>query len=321
MQKIMVGEMRQRPGSRLRAASGIENAGRGAFAARQSIGVGNGAHAGLVPPGGAEDKGNMRVIPFLAASVGAAARSVVDYALPPRCPGCGAIVGEADRFCVECWGKLRFLGEPCCARCGLPFEVDPGPGALCGACVVDPPPWTSARAAMGYDAVARAVALRLKYGRRVALARLMAHHMAAHLPDAARDEPDRALLVPVPLHRARLWRRGFNQALLIAREIGRTRGIAVDPLTLCRVKATQPLHRLGPKARERMVAGAFALAPARRDRLKGRTILLVDDIHTSGATARACTRVLLRGGAEAVHLLCWARALPHDAEASSGLLD
>lgn len=233
---------------------------------------------------------------------------VIDYALPPRCPGCGAIVAADDAFCLACWSDMRFLGEPCCARCGMPFDHEMGAGALCGACLADPPPFDSARAVLAYGDAARTVALRLKYGRRLGLARLIARHMARHLPPGA-DAGEGALIVPVPLHRWRLWGRGFNQAALIADHLGRQAGLSVDKRTLVRARRTQPLRNLNPDMRARVVKDAFALAPDHG--FKGRSILLIDDVHTSGATAAACARTLKRGGAASVHLLCWARALPH----------
>ena len=231
-------------------------------------------------------------------------RPVVDYALPPRCPGCGVIVDADDAFCLNCWNGMRFLGEPCCARCGLPFDHDMGSGGSCGSCLADPPPFDSARAVLAYDEVARKVALRLKYGRRVGLARLIARHMARHV--RVSDPPP--LIVPVPLHRWRLWWRGFNQSALIADHLGRLTGLDVDKHGLMRVRATQPLRGADPRRRAKAVRGAFGLAKGHR--FRGRTVILIDDVHTSGATAAACSRALKRGGASSVHLLCWTRALP-----------
>ncbi|MEK7454694.1 MAG: ComF family protein [Pseudomonadota bacterium] len=231
-------------------------------------------------------------------------RPVMDYALPPRCPGCGAIVGADHGFCLDCWSGMRFLGPPCCARCALPFEHEMGEGAACGACLAQPPPFDSARAVLAYGDVARTVALRLKYGRRIGLARLVAGQMLRHV----RPEMEGALIVPVPLHRWRLWGRGFNQSALIADHLGRLTGLAVDKHGLRRVKRTQPLRGMNPKQRAKAVRGAFALGPDHK--LAGRVIWLVDDVHTSGATAAACAKLLKAGGAREVHLLCWARALP-----------
>lgn len=235
-------------------------------------------------------------------------RPVVDYALPPRCPGCGVIVDTDDAFCLPCWGGMRFLGDPCCARCGLPFEHDMGTGAECGACMADPPPFDSARAVLAYGDIARTIALRLKYGRRVGLARLIARHMARHV-ETGHAAP---VIVPVPLHRWRLWWRGFNQSALIARQLARRTGLDVDNRALLRTRRTKPLRGMNPAVRTKAVRGAFALSPGHA--LKGRAVLLIDDVHTSGATAAACARALKHGGAASVHLLCWARVLPLDAD-------
>ncbi len=230
-----------------------------------------------------------------------------DLALPPRCPGCGEVVGADHRFCAPCWGSLRFLGPPWCAGCQIPFEFDRGDGALCGECLASPPPHDGVRAAVAYGDVARQVALKLKYGGRTAYAATMAQAMARLMPEGA------DLLVPVPLHRWRIWSRGFNQAALIATALSKASGVPADAHLLRRAKATPVLRGLGPRGRAKAVAGAFALTLDARDKLKGRTVVLVDDVHTSGATADACARMLKRGGAARVILLCWARVLGEDA--------
>lgn len=231
---------------------------------------------------------------------------LADLALPPRCPGCGEVVGADHRFCARCWGSLRFLGPPWCASCQAPFEFDRGEGMVCAACMADPPPHDGVRAAVAYGDVARHVALKLKYGGRMAYAATMAEAMARLMPD------DAGLLLPVPLHRWRIWGRGFNQAALIAAALSKASGVPADAHLLRRVKATPVLRGLGHRGRAKAVAGAFALARDARERLSGKTVVLVDDVHTSGATAHACARVLKRGGAPRVILLCWARVLEAD---------
>ncbi|MFD0945871.1 double zinc ribbon domain-containing protein [Sphingomonas canadensis] len=231
---------------------------------------------------------------------------LADLALPPRCPGCGEIVHADHRFCAACWASLRFLGPPWCATCQAPFDHDRGEGAQCGECLADPPPHDGVRAAVAYGDVARGVALKLKYGGRTAAAITMAQAMARLMPG------DAGLLVPVPLHRWRIWGRGYNQAALIAAALSRQTGVPADPFLLRRVKATPVLRGLGARRRAKAVAGAFALARNARATLKGRAVVLVDDVHTSGATARACARVLRRGGAARVTVLCWARVLEGD---------
>lgn len=232
---------------------------------------------------------------------------LADLALPPRCPGCGEVVGADHRFCARCWGSLRFLGPPWCASCQIPFDFDRGEGAVCAECMAEPPPHDGVRAAVAYGEVARHVALKLKYGGRMACAATMAQAMARLMPEGAE------LLVPVPLHRWRIWGRGFNQAALIAEALSKASGVPADAHLLRRVKATPVLRGLGHRGRAKAVSGAFALAPDARERLKGRAVVLVDDVHTSGATAQACARVLKRGGAREVILLCWARVLGEDA--------
>lgn len=237
-------------------------------------------------------------------------RQALDFALPPRCPACGVIVGEPHSFCLPCWQSLAFLGEPCCIRCGLPFEFggDGTESVECGRCLADPPAFDRLRAAVGYGDTARKVALRLKYSGRPAVAGTLARFMRRHLDPAAGE----ALLIPVPLHRWRIWRRGYNQSALIASELGAASGIAVDHRLLRRIRSTPPLRGLGRQERARAVQGAFAVDPRLRGALRGRRIILVDDVFTSGATASACARVLKRAGAARVEILCWARVVRVD---------
>lgn len=229
-------------------------------------------------------------------------RFVADFALPPRCPGCGAVTGGDHLFCAACWSTLRFLGPPWCAGCNVPFAYDRGEDARCAECLADSPAHAGIHAAVTYGDVARTVALRLKYGGRTALAETMARQMARLL------SADAELLIPVPLHRWRLWSRGFNQAALIAHALTTACDVPNDPLLLRRVRATPPLRGMGATARARAVAGVFRVVDPQA-RLRGKTVVLIDDIYTSGATTDACVRVLLRAGAAKVSILCWARVL------------
>ena len=183
----------------------------------------------------------------------------------------------------------------------------PGAGE-CGACLADPPPFNRLRAAVAYGDIARKVALKLKYSRRPGIAETLARFMNRH----GNAFPADALIVPVPLHRWRIWSRGYNQAALIARALGKMSGRETDFHLLRRVKATPVLRGLGRNARARTMRGAFAVSAEGKKRLAGRPVLLVDDIYTSGATTRACAAVLIRAGASEVGVLCWARVLRDD---------
>jgi ComF family protein len=237
----------------------------------------------------------------------------VDVVLPPRCLACGEIVDADSSFCAPCWMTLAPVTAPFCEECGTPFELA-GSGPRCGACIAEPPRYR-ARAAYAYEGAARDVVLALKHGDRLHLAPAMATALRRAAPQAIAD-PD-AVIVPVPLHRWRLWRRGYNQSAELARALAAATRLPLAVDALVRVRATKVSAGLSPKARRRNLAGAFRVPPARRPLVANRPVVLVDDVYTTGATADACARALLRGGAKSVDLVAWARVVRPEADVHS----
>jgi len=237
---------------------------------------------------------------MLAAVLQTAGKWVLDFALPRRCAGCDTIVSDVHSFCMDCWKTIDFLGHSGCSTCGLPLQATDQ--TTCGACLARPPRVARTRAAVAYDDLTRTLAIPLKYGRKIAIARTMARYMAPLVS----GEGER-LLVPVPLHRWRLWSRGFNQSAVIARELSQRLVIPMDALVLRRTRRTPPLKGMSPLQRRRTVGGAFHVRGEAA--IAGKTVILVDDVLTTGSTAEACARTLKRAGAARVELVSWARVV------------
>ncbi len=233
--------------------------------------------------------------------------SVVDAALPPRCLSCGGIVEAPGRLCMACWTPIRFLGKPCCAVCGDPFPYVREGSLICLSCAAQPPSFDRARAVFAYDDSTRKLILAFKHGDRTDAAPAYAAWMARAGAELFAEVD---LIAPVPLHRWRLLRRRYNQAALLALEIGRITGKPVEPDLLIRKRATPSQGTLGRAARRRNLRGAFAVA---RQDLAGRRLLLIDDVLTSGATVGECARALKRAGAAGVDVLTLARVVLQEA--------
>lgn len=238
--------------------------------------------------------------------VPAALAPLVDLVFPPRCPLCGAALGAQSGLCQACWAELKIPGEPACALCQRPFGEGVPDGAICAPCLAQPPRHDGIAAGTLYTAESRKLVLAFKHGHRIALAPMLARLIAARLPaDVGRGW----LVVPVPLHRWRIWQRGYNQAALLAGEVARERGARLLVDGLVRRKRTPSLGGLGRKARARVLSGAIAVHPRRQAALQGARVLLVDDVLTSGATTDACIGALKRAGASKVVIGCFARVL------------
>ena len=200
---------------------------------------------------------------------------VTDLIFPPRCPACGEIVGRQGGLCQTCWSTIT-----------PPADLPPG-----------------LVAATRYDALSRKLVLAFKHGGQIALAPLLARMIAGRLPD---EDGKPALLVPVPLHRFRLWQRGYNQSALLVQALARAgRGVAaVDGLE--RVRHTPSLGKLSASARHAALRDAIRVNRRHLLTVRGRNVIVVDDVHTTGATAAACRLALQREGAANVTVACFA---------------
>jgi ComF family protein len=233
------------------------------------------------------------------------AQGALDTVYPPTCLACRAATDQHGALCPRCWSAMRFIERPFCERLGTPFEHDLGQGLISPQAMADPPVFARARAVARFeDGPARALAHRLKYSDRAELARPIARWMARAGAEVLADAD---LLAPVPLHPLRLWRRRFNQAAALAAEISRQTGKPCDLGAMLRVKATRSQIGLSRAQRAENVQGAFHVANGAP--VRGRNVVLVDDVLTSGATANAASRVLLRAGAKRVDVLVFARVV------------
>lgn len=219
----------------------------------------------------------------------------VDLVLPPRTWD-GAALAQTEGLTPEAWSRIEFIEAPLCDGCGSPFEHDLGEGVRCPACAARPRAFARARAACLYGEGSRELILQLKHADRTDLARTL----SAWIGRAAAELIEQAdAVAPVPLHRWRLLRRRYNQAAELARPLARRFGRLYLPDALRRVRADTQAGK-SAVGRRRAVSGAFVVPERLRPRVEGRRILLIDDVMTTGATAEACARALLKAGAHAV---------------------
>lgn len=233
---------------------------------------------------------------------------IADLVFPPRCVTCGALLeGRAPLpFCPACAGGIRLIRSPLCSRCGLPFLEAEGEDHPCGECLATERPYAVARA-VGYyeETLLRAIHL-FKYRGETGVGRVLGK-MMADFAGGIWEMGAFEMILPVPLHPKRLRERGFNQSVILARELSKRFAVPLDSLTLRRRVATAPQVGLGRKERSENVRGAFAVGSP--ERICGKKILLVDDVFTTGSTLAECSEVLLRAGAEGVAVLTAARAV------------
>ncbi len=227
-----------------------------------------------------------------------------DFFLPPLCVYCRTPTDQHGVLCASCWQQIDFIAPPLCDRLGIPLPYDTGGIMLSAAALANPPVYNRARAVARYDGILRELVHRLKYGDRHEGVAMFGRWLVQAGSDLLGDAD---LIVPVPLYRWRLWTRRFNQSAILARAMSRLSGIDWDALALVRPRPTRSQIGLSIRQRRKNVAGAFRVPRRSLAKVAGRNMLLVDDVITTGATAEACARALLRAGALRVDVLALAR--------------
>lgn len=226
---------------------------------------------------------------------------------PPLCPITSEPVSAPGELSPAAWTGIRFLDAPWCASCGLPFDYPIGKGAVCGACAGSPDPACRiSRAAFAYDASSRKLVLMLKHAGRTDGLQAFGRWMMRAGTDALEGAD---ALIPIPLHAHRLRKRRFNQSFLLAQALSKCCNLPVEAGLLARTRPTPSQGGLSASQRQRNVAGAFRLQEGAKPFVAGRRFVLVDDVHTTGATLQACARVLKRAGAEDVTAITLARVV------------
>ncbi len=234
-------------------------------------------------------------------------KQFIDLLIPLRCMKCSSIVENQEGLCASCWPLIPFITKPYCACCGLPFDFEIEEKALCGVCSHELPLYKTARSVFSYTSESKDLILKFKHTDSLHSAPVFATWMARAL-----DEIENPLCIPVPLHWTRLFMRTYNQAALLACGIAKLKGLTYTPSLLIRKHRTPSQGHLSKKDRQKNVSRAFCVPPSKRPQLDKRTLLLVDDVYTSGATLNACAKVLLKAGAKEVHALTLARVVkPH----------
>lgn len=240
--------------------------------------------------------------------IASAIQTALRVVYPPRCLGCGCVVEGDEGLCAGCWRDTPFIGGTVCDSCGVPLPGVAGPDRVqCDTCLAEPPVWSQGRAALEYDGIARKLILGFKHGDKIELAHVAARWLALAAVELITED---TLIVPIPLHRWRLLRRRYNQSALLAQALALRTASDVCLDVFQRTVATPSLDGKSRGERARILDGAIAVTPRRADVLRGRRVLIVDDVLTTGATLSAATRAALAAGATEVCVLALARVVP-----------
>lgn len=241
-------------------------------------------------------------------------RKITKYLFPNRCLKCSKTIEDKSSICYQCFDKIDFITYPNCKSCGRPFEFDNGVNTICPTCIKDKRPVIKYnRSCFEYSNIAKSMIFAFKFYDKTNLAKIFAKWMVKAGEDFFKDNkrniktPD--VIVPVPLHWTRLITRKYNQSALLANELSKLTDIEVNHQVLKRGKKTKPQVQFNGKARVKNVRDAFVVRKNKGIEVKGKTILLIDDVYTTGATIKECAKALKKEGAEHIYSLTIAKVI------------
>lgn len=242
-------------------------------------------------------------------------KGALQLVYPPQCICCGETVAQTGSLCPACWREADFITGTCCVSCGVPLPSGPehdqarpsdAAGLRCDDCLAWPRPWQAGRAALTYRGTGRQLALMLKHADRLDIAASLGRWVA----DAATPLVQKNMVVvPIPLHPMRLFKRRYNQAQLLAQSVAHLHGLQLQPHLLRRTRNTPPQDHGQIKQRFANLDGAFTLPPRSRKLICGRPVLLIDDVMASGATMSIAATCLAASGAGPISIAMLARAV------------
>ena len=233
---------------------------------------------------------------------------LINWLLPPRCIKCGQILSEKNGLCPECFSKITFISEPYCYCCGHPFTETTGvkfaKKQICGNCAsAKKHHFSLQRSAFVYDENSKDLIIDFKFHDKTSAAEVLANMLFVAGKDIWAENPD--YLIPVPLHKKRLHKRRYNQSALLCKYLSRKCLVEVDYFSLERVVNTVPQVSLTGARRRNNLKKAFALSSA--EKLKGKSVVLVDDVKTTGSTLNECAKILRKAGVKNIYSLTLAQ--------------